>query len=194
MPVLFNGFVPHGHGISGRDSSGGDSLSFNVIFVTRKELNVIHLLSIFCARIRIYVPIVRQLCASCALARLCGDARWLPPVGRTPVAAGQAVQQDVHQLTTMRRYPELKSPSSLKNLGLQPAHASQGSLSSPHSRCPCYSRTTGMRTFDIILAQRFLGVDRTEKTDKGYLSSFSTEIWDNSKNPPVVKNDWKYAK
>ena len=73
-------------------------------------------------------PIVRQLCASCALARLRRDARRLPPGGQIPDAAGKPVHQDVHRLTTMRRYPELLWPSSLEDSGLQPAHAPQGSL------------------------------------------------------------------
>ena len=73
-------------------------------------------------------PIVRQLCASCALARPRRGARWPPPVGRIPDAAGKPVHQDVHQLMTMRRYPELLWPSSLEDSGLQPAHAPQGSL------------------------------------------------------------------
>ena len=97
-------------------------------------------------------PIVRQLCASCVLARLRGAARWLPPRGRNPDAAGQPVHQDVHRLTTMRRYPKLKYHTFLEDQGLQPAHAPQGSSSSLHSRCPRCTRTTGVRTFGKIFS------------------------------------------
>ena len=121
-------------------------------------------------------PIVRQLCASCALARLRGDARRLLPRRRIPDAAGQAVHQDVHQLTTMRRYPELKWPSSLEDLGLQPAHASQGSSSSPHSRCPCCSRTTGMWTLGKIFSNISVNNSHSAKSHRTFVVLFAKGI------------------
>ena len=89
-------------------------------------------------------------CSSAVRCLCAGPAARGRPTAATcravPDADGQAVHQDVHQLTTMRRYPKLKYPITLEAQGLQPAHATQSSSSSTHSGCPRDTRTTGMRT------------------------------------------------
>ena len=100
------------------------------------------------------------------------------------------MHQDVHWLMTIRRYPELKCHTYLEAKGLQPAHAPQGSLSSPHSRYPRHTRITEMWTLGIIifnipvkLKQFYLYLDSCQQIPDARLKQ-------NRKQNPIVNQLW----